>query len=304
LRIERGLVARAVPPGAGRRGEGDRLRAAGHAWPAARPLYSRRTAQTRRGARRDRRLGVDDLALATRRRAQALAAALLDLRARPGLPRESGARAGPIPAALRGTPVAARRPGDLRRREVPAAGARPWPRDRRRAAWPVRPWSSSSPAGAARWPTLGPGTSTTPACSTALSLRPGSSRSVGLSSRSGQRALRLGARRLLDRGQRLKPRRACLDRAARGRLAEPAARPPPDPRLLAQPDRALLLDRPAQGAQPNSFDSLDELADRLLRFGEHHRQTARPFDWTFTRADLERALAKITEREPRLALAA
>ena len=30
----------------------------------------------------------------------------------------------------------------------------------------------------------------------------------------------------------------------------------------------------------------------------------RPFDWTFTRADLERVLAKITEREPRLALAA
>ena len=30
----------------------------------------------------------------------------------------------------------------------------------------------------------------------------------------------------------------------------PAAHPPPDPRLLAQPDRALLLDRPAQGAQP------------------------------------------------------
>jgi hypothetical protein len=55
---------------------------------------------------------------------------------------------------------------------------------------------------------------------------------------------------------------------------------------------------------PNSFDSLDELADRLLRFGEHYRQIARPFDWTFTRADLERVLAKITEREPRLALAA
>ena len=34
------------------------------------------------------------------------------------------------------------------------------------------------------------------------------------------------------------------------------------------------------------------------------RQIARPFDWTFTRADLERVLAKITEREPRLALAA
>ena len=55
---------------------------------------------------------------------------------------------------------------------------------------------------------------------------------------------------------------------------------------------------------PNSFDSLDELTDRLLRFGEHYRQIARPFDWTFSRADLERVLAKITEREPQLALAA
>jgi hypothetical protein len=41
-----------------------------------------------------------------------------------------------------------------------------------------------------------------------------------------------------------------------------------------------------------------------LRFGEHYRQIARPFDWTFTRADLQRVLAKITEREPRLAVAA
>jgi hypothetical protein len=38
------------------------------------------------------------------------------------------------------------------------------------------------------------------------------------------------------------------------------------------------------------------------RFGEHYRQIARPFDWTFTRADLERVLAEISEREPRLAL--
>jgi hypothetical protein len=34
------------------------------------------------------------------------------------------------------------------------------------------------------------------------------------------------------------------------------------------------------------------------------RQIARPFDWTFARADVERVLAKISEREPRLALAA
>jgi hypothetical protein len=39
-----------------------------------------------------------------------------------------------------------------------------------------------------------------------------------------------------------------------------------------------------------------------LRFGEHYRQIARPFDWTFTRADLERVIAKISECEPRLHL--
>jgi len=31
---------RRFPPGAGRRGQGDRVRAAGHAWPAARPLHA------------------------------------------------------------------------------------------------------------------------------------------------------------------------------------------------------------------------------------------------------------------------
>jgi hypothetical protein len=49
---------------------------------------------------------------------------------------------------------------------------------------------------------------------------------------------------------------------------------------------------------------VSQLADRLLRFGKDYRQIARPFDWTFTRADLEPVPAKITECEPRLALAA
>jgi hypothetical protein len=31
---------RRFPPGAGRRGQGDRVRAAGHAWPAARPVLA------------------------------------------------------------------------------------------------------------------------------------------------------------------------------------------------------------------------------------------------------------------------
>lgn len=44
---------------------------------------------------------------------------------------------------------------------------------------------------------------------------------------------------------------------------------------------------------PNDFDSLDALAERLLRFGDHYRQIAKPFDWTFTRADLDQLLARI-----------
>jgi hypothetical protein len=55
---------------------------------------------------------------------------------------------------------------------------------------------------------------------------------------------------------------------------------------------------------PNEFDSLDALAERLLAFADHYRQIARPFDWTFTRADLDRLLARIDAHEPELNLAA
>ncbi len=55
---------------------------------------------------------------------------------------------------------------------------------------------------------------------------------------------------------------------------------------------------------PNDFDSRDALAERLLRFGEHYRQIARPFEWTFTRADLNRLLATIEPHKPALQLAA
>lgn len=55
---------------------------------------------------------------------------------------------------------------------------------------------------------------------------------------------------------------------------------------------------------PNNFGSLDELAERILAFQEHYRQLAQPFDWTFTRHDLDRVLAKIADHEPHLQLAA
>jgi hypothetical protein len=39
-------------------------------------------------------------------------------------------------------------------------------------------------------------------------------------------------------------------------------------------------------------------------FGDHYRQIAQLFDWTFTRTDLDAVLAMITEHEPKLTLAA
>ncbi len=55
---------------------------------------------------------------------------------------------------------------------------------------------------------------------------------------------------------------------------------------------------------PNDFGSRDQLAERLLDFGEHYRQIARPFEWTFTRNDLDRVIDRIADREPHLQLAA
>jgi len=43
---------------------------------------------------------------------------------------------------------------------------------------------------------------------------------------------------------------------------------------------------------PNDFTSLRELEDRLLGFQARYEQTARPFQWTFTRADLAALLER------------
>lgn len=82
------------------------------------------------------------------------------------------------------------------------------------------------------------------------------------------------------------------------------------PDVLAAP--ALQFRRPAKGPKgprakaltPNDFATLDDLAERVVAFGEHYRAIARPFEWTFTRADLGRVLAPIADREPDLRLAA
>jgi DDE superfamily endonuclease len=53
---------------------------------------------------------------------------------------------------------------------------------------------------------------------------------------------------------------------------------------------------------PNDFDSLAQLQERLLAFQAHYEHSASPFQWTFTRKDLQALLDKIERKT--LALAA
>jgi hypothetical protein len=55
---------------------------------------------------------------------------------------------------------------------------------------------------------------------------------------------------------------------------------------------------------PNDFGSLEELTGRLLAFQAHHAQIARPFEWAFTRADLERVIARVDGRRSEPGIAA
>lgn len=48
---------------------------------------------------------------------------------------------------------------------------------------------------------------------------------------------------------------------------------------------------------PNDFNSLTRLRDRLLAFQVHYAQVAKPFQWKFTRRDLQELMAKLAVEE-------
>jgi hypothetical protein len=50
---------------------------------------------------------------------------------------------------------------------------------------------------------------------------------------------------------------------------------------------------------PNDFVDLAELEQRLLGFQRRYQQTAMPFDWRYTRADLDRLLRRLDARAQR-----
>ena len=44
---------------------------------------------------------------------------------------------------------------------------------------------------------------------------------------------------------------------------------------------------------PNDFQNLDHLAERVLAFQERYNHAAQPFDWTYTRDDLNAFLRRL-----------
>ncbi len=50
--------------------------------------------------------------------------------------------------------------------------------------------------------------------------------------------------------------------------------------------------------KPADFADLAALADRLCRFEHRYNETARPFDWRFTRSDLAEMLGRLDAHRP------
>jgi hypothetical protein len=65
--------------------------------------------------------------------------------------------------------------------------------------------------------------------------------------------------------------------------------------LAALAEDPELFVAPPEGTQhvARDFAHLDQLADRILGFQDRYNTTATPFDWTYTRNDLNRLLARL-----------
>ena len=87
-------------------------------------------------------------------------------------------------------------------------------------------------------------------------------------------------------------------------MEQPAADPPAGARVLAQPDIEIYFSIVQRKVlTPNDFTDLAEVTQRLLAFQRRYEQTAVPFDWRYTKTDLDRLLRRLDENE-RLARAA
>ena len=109
----------------------------------------------------------------------------------------------------------------------------------------------------------------------------------------------VGAAGLLDRRQRLVPRRPGLDRADDAQASPKAV-------LVHLPIHASWLNQveiffsvlQRKAISPVDFADLDALAARILAFQDRYNRGATPFDWTFTRTDLRALLDRMDNPDP------
>lgn len=87
-------------------------------------------------------------------------------------------------------------------------------------------------------------------------------------------------------------------------MADRPADPPARPRSWLNQIELYFSILQRKALTPNDLPTLDALAERLLGFGQHYRQVARPFQWTLTRQDLHELMARIDRHEPQIELAA
>ena len=102
------------------------------------------------------------------------------------------------------------------------------------------------------------------------------------------RALRLRGPGVLDRGQRLLAPRPGLDRpdaATPGRTRTWSTYPCTPPGWTRP--RSTSPSSNARSSAPNDFTDLDQIRDRLAAFEARYNAVARPFNWKFTRRDLD-----------------
>ena len=80
-------------------------------------------------------------------------------------------------------------------------------------------------------------------------------------------------------------------------LAHAAPDPPARARVLGEPSGNLLLRRARKVVSPNDFHTLDEVKSRLLDFQQYYEQIATPFEWKFTKNDLNALLERIASHD-------
>ena len=82
-----------------------------------------------------------------------------------------------------------------------------------------------------------------------------------------------------------------------GKRARPVLRGPRRSNAPGLPDEIFFSILQRKVLTPNDLTDLDALTERILAFQDRYNATATPFDWTFTRTDLDRLLDRIAAHE-------